>query len=403
MKTLTLDYLERILKDNTVAIRRSARLQPAGGAGDKIFPPTYEGGQYALEDRIIDGQPKHCVLLDSVQSQANRMELSLLEAHRSKDINLPLVEVDFATAGLPEVGMITSLDAPHRLADAILRDSLNNGVKFRSSAEGKILDTATLANATGIFGICPTALLFGLWDSAGPRGGMGTKFQRVLVSELFGVEIVPGVRPSSRLDPLGIVLNAGPIYATSDGGWTTNGSDAIQEKGKPKLVGKDGKPSEINHGNVTPSTKGNHGGVTISHALQVTVISIAALRRLRFPLDGTTNLDVDRAARVVLTALGLCAATLSIEQGCDLRSRCLLVPDPGYPAAWELVRGDGNSEAFTLSATDACTLLKDAVAAATALGLPWCKESLILTPSEGLAALVRKSRDLSMQVSAEGN
>ena len=118
---------------SAAAIRYRARLQPAGGPGDKVFPPTYEGGRYAEERRRIDGQLIDCVHLDSVQSQANRMEEALLEAVREERITLPLVEVDFpakaevlqaglepdseewrALEDLKSVGVITSLDAPHR-------------------------------------------------------------------------------------------------------------------------------------------------------------------------------------------------------------------------------------------------------------------------------------------------
>jgi CRISPR-associated protein Csb1 len=375
---LTLERLESVVESGA-ALRCRRILQPAGGLGDKVFPPTYEGGQYAHEDRIIDGQKVPCVLLDSVQSQANRMELALLEATRSGKINVPLVEVDFAAAGLPEVGTISSLEAPHRIADAILRDSRIGDVQFRESEHGSILNTATVANATELFGICPTALIFGIWDSTGPLGGLGTKFQRTIVSSITAVNAEQGVRPSSRIDPLNIHLNAGPLYKAAGKDWTL--------EGKNKL-GKDGKPSEANHGNVTPSLKGNHGGVTMDYALQTIVISLPALRRLRFPVDGESE---DIKARTVLAALGLCGSVLSIEQGCDLRSRCLLIPESG---GWEIVQSDGSMTSFTLKASEACELLNSAVEQATSTGLPWMSEPLKLIPNDDLAELVRRSREL---------
>lgn len=399
--TMTADRLRECVRSGAAALRCVRRLQPAGGKGDKIFPPTYEGGQYAVEERMIEGQRVPCVLLDSVQSQANRMELALLRATRETRIQAPLVEVDFAgQEGLTEVGAITSLEAPHRLADAILRDCTLNGVRFRESPEGNNLNTASLTNATAVFGLCPTALLLGLWDSTGPRGGLGVKFQRCLVGEIIAINAVGGVRPSSRIDPLGIMLNAGPLFQAPDGGWTLDESAARKEKGKAVRYGKEGKPSEANHGNVTPSIKGNHGGITMDHALQTVVVSIPALRRLEFPLteDGTRKANLE--ARVALTALGICGATLAIEDGCDLRSRCLLVPEPGV-SGWEIVKGDGAIEAFNLNAESACALLNDTVAAARAAGLPWRTEPLRLTPSAGLAALVRKSRELAMQAAVE--
>jgi CRISPR-associated protein Csb1 len=403
ISALSQETLCTAVSGEAVALRCLRRLQPAGGAGDKVFPPTYEGGQYACEERVIGGQRVPCVLLDSVQSQANRMELALKDAFyhgKSTACEIPVVAVDFTAAELPEFGEVTSLDAPHRLADAILRDSMLGTVKFRATDQGKTLDTASVANATGLFGICPTALIFGLWDSAGPRGGAGTKFQRAIVGELFGVQAQPGVRTSSRIDPLAIQRNAGPLYKTADG-WTLAEDDALQEKGKPARLGKDGKPSEANHGNVTPSLSPS-GGVTMDYALQTVVISLPALRRLRFPgVSGSCSGERDLAARTCLAALAIAGAVLSIDQGCDLRSRCLLVPEPGQ-GNWEIVKSDGTVEAFSLSVGDAKALFLTARDAAKQAGLPWQENPLVLKPSAGLAALVKKSRELVINAGAEG-
>jgi CRISPR-associated protein Csb1 len=62
----TLVELKKSLAGSSAAIRRITEYQPAGGTGDKVFPPTYEGGQYATEKRLIDGAVVDCVLLDSV-------------------------------------------------------------------------------------------------------------------------------------------------------------------------------------------------------------------------------------------------------------------------------------------------------------------------------------------------
>ncbi len=79
---LTLAELTSAVGGSAAAFRCRRRLQPAGGPGDKVFPPTFAGAVYAVEERHIPGrdQPATCVLLDSVQSQANRMEQALQEA-----------------------------------------------------------------------------------------------------------------------------------------------------------------------------------------------------------------------------------------------------------------------------------------------------------------------------------
>jgi len=119
-----------------VALRLITTLEPAGGPGGKLFPPTYMGGQYHLETRRVDDSEVQTVVLDSVQSQANRMELALLAARDRGELSFPLIVADFSKE-LPHIGRITALDASHRIADAIFRDSLLSGVRFRDSEAGR--------------------------------------------------------------------------------------------------------------------------------------------------------------------------------------------------------------------------------------------------------------------------
>ena len=444
---LTIDDLRKAVTGTAAAFRCVAEFQPAGGPGDKVFPPTYEGGKYATEYRVIGGAPESelkiesekggretqtrvvknpprpCVLLDSVQSQANRMEAALLDAWEQGRIPLPVLTVDFKDAELTKQLRITSLEAPHRIADALLRDSLIDGKAFRKSDLGRRLDDVSNRNATVLFELCPTALVFGMWDSTGPRGGLGAKFARAMVSEIVGIDAEPGRKPSSRRDPAEILKSAGPVFRTEQGDMTLFEDEALKVKGKPVLYGKQkgkdvlyekgkdqdqGKPSAANHGNVTPSLKDPKtkqdlpGGVTISKALQTTVLSLPALRRLRFPLDGEgrSRPEVDEAARTALAALALCAAALNQEQGCDLRSRCQLHPTSMF--VWELLADPGaEPERFSLRADQTVALLREAVEQAKAAGLPWMDKELVLKPSSSLAALVRKSQVMASEQAGE--
>ena len=408
METITLDLqsLKNAVAGHAAALRCVTGYQPAGGVGDKVFPPTYEGGKYAVEKRVVEGgEIVDCVLLDSVQSQANRMELALLEAWRTKDasgkrlIELPVVSVCFDAERLQKKFVVTSLDAPHRVADAILRDSLLGGVMFRKSEKGRVLDVADVSNATGLFGLNPTALVFGLWDSTGPRGGLGAKFQRALVSEMTGFRAQDGVKTSSRIDPAAIRLGVGAIYERESKSqtapdWTLDVKLAAKEKSQAKKLGKDGKPSEANHGNVTPGI--GSGGFTISAAKQTTVLSLATLRRLRFPLNGgpDSQPEVDRAARTVLAALALLGATLARERGADLRSRCQLFPTEAF--FWDLLDKPGEAEhkRFSLTGDQAVALFNDTVDEAEKAGLSWEKH-IELVPSDELVELVARSQDLA--------
>jgi CRISPR-associated protein Csb1 len=399
------------------ALRLGVRLQPAGGAGDKVFPSTTAGGMYAREERRLGGRVVATVLLDSVQSQANRLEQALLRAHDEGRVGFPLLAVDFSS--IPEVGRITSLDAPHRIADAVFRDSLLDDVPFRSSELGLAYEAATINNATSLYRACPTALIFGTWDSAGPRGGGGHKFARALVSEIVGVDVVEGVRTSSRIDPSGITNL--PLYQDKDmdGQYTVDEAQAARdEKGKPRryeVKGKPRKTSEINLGNVTPDLvraskdakvpRSNvtivragavlPGGVTMDHAIQTTTLSLPGLRRLRFPDAGGRSTPArDRAGHVVLAALALVAITLRREQGYDLRSRCLLVPEGEAPFEAVTGAGAGQTTRFTLDAAGAIALLSRAVEVAEEAKLSWTSTTQVLQPSPGLVGLIKKSREI---------
>ena len=448
--TLDLKTLRDAVSGRAAAFRCVTDYQPAGGPGDKVFPPTYEGGKYATENRIdpATGEIRPCVLLDSVQSQANRMELALLGAHRDGRVKLPLIVARFDQDELLGKFTVTSLEAPHRAADALFRDSRLNGVMFRKSDRGRILDTADIRNATGLFGLCPTALVFGLWDSTGPRGGLGAKFQRALVSEIVGYSAVRGVNTASRIDAGRIRLGAGPLFereAERDDApsWTLNpnlakkqpvsgrkkgGKDGEPSETEPKKLGNDGKPSEANHGNVTPDyafaksqnrqiihevvvdSSGRErrgeprvvGGFTISKAVQTTVLSLSALRRLRFPLERTGASDgpdgIDLAARTALAALGLAAGTLA-RCDTDLRSRCQLFAES--EPMWELLDRPGKPpREFMLCSDAALELLERAIGEARKAGLPWEGE-IELTPSADLVELVRRSQKLASEPGAE--
>ena len=101
MATLNLDQIKEALAGNAAAFRSITEYQPTGGPGDKVFPPTYEGGSYATEQRYVDGEEVACVLLDSVQSQANRMEMALLHEWEAERAPLPVITVDFTKTASP--------------------------------------------------------------------------------------------------------------------------------------------------------------------------------------------------------------------------------------------------------------------------------------------------------------
>jgi CRISPR-associated protein Csb1 len=399
IQDLTLDVLTKLVDRDAVAIRGRAVLEPAGGPADKVFPPSHmidkngnkPGAKYAFEVRRRDKIDVRCVVLDSVQSQANRMEEAIQALWAERRIALPVIEVDMSQSA-PEVGKVTSLTAPHRVADALLRDSLLDGTLFRYSELGRSFTDATVRNAGPLFKVCPTGLVFGMWDSTGPKGGGGAKFARALTSEIVGVGAEPGVKTASRIDPANIVTKAAEIYEAKDPAerWTHDAALAKQNKGAPVKVG-DGRVSEVNHSNIPPTIDDLAGGVTIDHAEQTVVLSLAGLRRLGFVEGG-------QEARVVLTALALVGVLAAGRRGHDLRSRCLLVPRNGDALKLEGVAGDGTTTPLTLD-LDGALALYDAAVKALPASLAFDKPAgtplAVLTPSPKLAYLIEQSRKLA--------
>ena len=429
------------------ALRRRQRLQPVGGPGDKIFPPTYPGEgrnappRHVYERRRLDGRDVWCVLIDSVQSQANRLEECLLEVIRDNEkasddekLLIPYVEVDFSKVEpkLDGITRITSLDAPHRVYDAIFRDSLLTGGEngesepFMESAVGQRLARASAEDASALLEISPTALLFGAWHSTGQGGGLGAKFARCLVSEIMGIDVpvdelvnqrtgeinarTAGRRTGSRIDPLGVLRKVDVFKGAN--GWDTTENGAGENAKKVR-------PSEINHGNIAPSIQPL--GVTCDHAEHSFVLSFAALRRLRF---GESKKDV--AGRNLLAALGLVALTEQDARGYALRSRCDLVCDrspdeacdedqaedqaPGkdkHPdeacdgkTLLELVHPDGTTKDIEINKKMAHELYKEAFEAAKKFDFKLSAEPLRLTPQAKLVEIVRQSQNLAL--SGEG-
>lgn len=373
---------------SAAGLRLRLRLQPLYGQGEIIFPCTVAGGKYQTSKRRIPGfeESVDCTIIDSVQSQANRMEDALLSEIRAGNIFLPHVVTNFS--GIDKdlekpIGSITCFEAPHRIFDAIIRDSVDaNDKHFPFTDEGKAAIKANSKNATAIFQISPASLLFGSWDSTGVSGGLGEKYTRCVVSELAAINTERAIRAGTRIDPLNSASEIDPaaiVKSTKDQIW--------QDLAKNRKMKK---PSELNHSSV-PWEGGNdrepHGGVTCDYVQQSTTISFAALRQLHFPVGSK---DLSSYGQSVLAAIALHAAALNVERGWHLRSRCDLIFDDGTTPEWELLGASTQQEALTAEITR--KILIDSITAAEQAGLTWNKEPIRLTPSKALAELVIKSQ-----------
>ncbi|QEG35263.1 type I-G CRISPR-associated RAMP protein Csb1/Cas7g [Bythopirellula goksoeyrii] len=353
---MKLKDFSKVLQSSTV-LRSRNRLQPAGGNGDVVYPPTYSEGS-TRHFRRIDGESRTCVLLDAVTSQANRMEQAL----RDSSITTPHLSVNVGNYHL------TSYDVPHRICDAILRGCTLDGVPYLNSSVGKAILNHDVRE---IFGYSPSSLLFGFWHS-NRTGGVGIKVPRSIASEIVAVDVENAPHTASRIDQL-------PISKASK----------VESIKKPDVVAKEGwdwrlnakgkKPSEALLGNIPPSITDDRG-ITMDYALQCVSISLSSLRSLSLGNDSEVGVNF-------LAALGVAGFAEAFSKGCRLRSRCDLLPESQY--VWEALSGPESVSLGEISSEVALGLLEESISDVKKAGLPW-HETTMLEPSDDLLKLVEE-------------
>ncbi|WIN00816.1 type I-U CRISPR-associated RAMP protein Csb1/Cas7u [Actinoplanes oblitus] len=359
----------------------SAVYQPVGGPGGTVMPPTFPTSEeqriaarregrfprpYLFEERWVDGTRRSTVVVDQVPSQANRVEEALLDARDCGRLPLPLFELEVKEHGV----RLTSLDFPHRFADAYLRDSEVGGVRFDKSEVGRALRSATAADVRPLFEREPYSLVFGAWDSH--RKGRPLKLPRIYTSSMFGLEPLDGGRQAGKLDPVNL---SGAIddKAKAESDWRFLPEGA-------KRTG--GRLSEIGHGNIAPNP--GHGGVTVDEIRRRGWVSFAGLRRLRF---GDVSPEAALLGRATLAALALAGdrlafgrASVWLRSGCDLTR---ISDEVGIEQA------GGQVEALAVTAADAVAAFVALRERAATAGLPMAGDVVPVTPTPQLAAAIR--------------
>jgi CRISPR-associated protein Csb1 len=352
-----------------------AQYQPVGGAGRVVMPPTYPvadnerdpNARYLIGKRLIGGSQRDAVVIDQEPAQANRVEEALRDAADQGRLRLPLFEMRLVTK-MGEV-RLTSFDFPHRYADAYVRDSLVDGVRFDESPVGMRLRATTVADVRPLYCREPGSLLYGAWDSH--RKGRWPKFARLYSSSMYGLDPVTSVRRGGRMDPQNLTGTVDDVSrAEADWKFIPDGS---KTKGK--------KLSEIGHGNIAPNAV--PGGVTVSEIRRVASISLAGLERLRF---GDGSAEAGNLARAALAALALAGDRLTfggpsvwLRSGCDLAKVAEQVG---------LERPDGELGEFNVTAQDAVVAFHELRDRAAVAGIPMDTDKISLVPIASLDAAI---------------
>ena len=289
-------------REGAVALYLRQSLIPVEGAGSPFFPPTFADSAQNTRDLgyNIDvlGDGTKVALVDSVGSQANRMEPVFLQARDGEPENLrsglvPQIEIAYGDGK-----SVSILETGHRLGDAIIRST---ELKDRARAAFEALldqgDAGPLAK------LAPTSLVFGVWDSRDTQA----KLPRIVQATIRAEEVDVLTRSAQYNPPLD--------YADLE---VFSEADQEKQQGDPKsLLAKRG----FVH---VPAVK-THGGLVARGPIRRDVtVNLIALRRL----EGENG----RALRRYVLGLTLVAATAPMDG--FLRAGCLLTPDPEEKVSW---------------------------------------------------------------------
>ncbi len=367
-------------------IRIDSDLEPLSGPGGSVKPAVYEGGTYQLDRRWAspaDDEPTQVIVIDNVPSQANRLEEALRRSRDSTSIPellLDLSELSYLPAHLPR--SLSSLQFPHRNADAYLRDAKLDGEDFIKTRLGREIFGATAQTCGPLIGWFPQALLYGFWQSHLGKKRQNTKHARAWVSEIVGW------RPASS-QTKGMGLKGDPLNLNTTDDVTSNRDDRTTwtvASGRRVAGEKNEKLSEIGHGQV-PFMRNDAPTAAVSFArvTQRATVSFAQLRRVS--LGGDSN-EADAAVRALLVALGLHAHQFAFGRGFALRSGAELRPR-STTVTW--LGANGDTEVNLGSVETTCALLESTRKHAASCGVPldgWGTPAKRLTPKENLRTAI---------------
>lgn len=367
----SLAELKRLIAARAVrglSVRRE--LQPLGGPGDTVPPPTFaqeqgqeKGPRYVWSKRRLDGEVVEVCLLDSPASQANRMEAAISRLLQEE----PSFELPVHRLNVPHIGTLTDLDLPHRTYDAAVGTAkMTDGSPWAKSKVAEAIRLASRKDAAALLEHAPMILVLGGWDSHSSQAANAWqgRHEKAVWSKVVAIDAFKMNRPGGRLDPMGL-----PSSLKVDLG--DGNARKLSEQGLGVV------PASID--------KYPRLSVTMRYAEQRSVVSFGVLRQLSF---GSS--EKDHAARTFLGALGiLCVAALH-EDGGHLRSECDLVCERSD--GWKVRRDGTDDEPLDgVNVESALTVVRSALDGIESAGLAFRTEPIDLQVHEALIAAMGRS------------
>ena len=323
---VTADLLTKWATDPTgpVALHMKQKLLPVTAQGDElgiIYPPTYADIGYNI-DSLPDN--KRVALIDSVGSQANRME--------------PIFKLKYGVSGpdengqylVPQIEVVlhdnekrSLLDLAHRSADAVVWSCKAEKGQGKGLNEQMKEAFANLkkGDAGPICHLAPTSLVFGVWDS---RGGSGEKRPRLVRSIIRAWDV----------DELHSAAQFNSVWKALD----EKQQDELKKAAKTAKVKLSVKGFADAPAVISKNTGARVlGGILVRDRIEREVtVNLLALRNIRGQDD-----DITMKIRKYLLGLALIAATeeidLFLREGCHLQC-------PEKEDTWHLVPRRGSSQ-----------------------------------------------------------
>lgn len=335
-----LTQYDDLLKDDAdvAAIVIRERLRPVQGARGVFFPPTFAATGRGKSDYQIDwfsprdedrkapeaaakeGVIANRCTVDSVPSQANRLEAKLL---KYSGTSIPKITITGSRVGQ---GSIDLQEVGHRVGDAVVRYSkvkvTNNGKEEeRDGFESfeAALQAYVKGDAAPLARLAPTSLVFGHWDSrdSATKKSTKSKARRLIRSEIVAFNLQKVTKRSqywSSIDPE-VSQELEQILKEA--------KEAAQEDPNTK-----NPASQLGMTDV-PAPESPGGVIAFGPIERTAIIALSGVRALatfKAPTDaGVTDIDPDKtlALRRYLFALALASAA---DPGVwDLREGCILV------------------------------------------------------------------------------
>lgn len=312
MSALLTRYDRWLTDDGPAALVIREYLQPVEGPDGVLFPATFAAGDGFAGGYNIDDFPdgKNVCLIDSVGSQANRIEPLFAKGKYAGLVPQVVIKAGEKTVNLLEAG--------HRAGDAIVR----------CSALQKELHEAFQADLSGnaepLAKVAPTSLVFGVWDSRGTHD----KRPRLIASTIRAYDVRPLTRSANYLVQQQV--------------------DYVKDGLLPEPESKAEKDKYSVRGFQNALATKTPGGVIATGGIRRdAVLSLAALRLL------TAGKDQQKTTRLRRYILGLSLTAFTYSPSGLLRQGCLLVTDPDKPRQFVEVYGDGRRVPAEITHDDA--------------------------------------------------